>query len=71
MQIIKVILFVPFLFLGVRLSGGDTDKLHFGDSVHSATSSHLKHLFPSMDCLAHLLWTLEPHHDRFSLLQSC
>lgn len=63
---------IHFFFLqGVRLSGGDTDQLHLGDSLCGAAASGPQHLLPAMDSLAYLLRTLEPRHDRFPLLQSC
>lgn len=61
---------VPCLCLaGVCLSGGDTDQLHPGNSLFGPPASCPQHILTSMDCLAHLLWTLEPRHDCFPLLQ--
>lgn len=51
------------------MSGGDTDQFHPGDSLRGPNTSDHQHILPSMDCLAHLLWTLEPDHDCFPLLQ--
>lgn len=60
-----------FCFAGVCLSGGHTDQLHHCDSLYRPAASGPEHLLPCMDCLAHLLWTLEHHHDCFPLLQGC
>lgn len=59
-----------FCLEGVCLPGGDTDQLHRGYSLRGPTASGPQHLLPSLDCLARVLWTLEPRHDCFSLLQS-
>lgn len=70
-------LFVPlydyshFSSVGVCLPGGDPDQLHCGDSLCGPPATGPQHLLPSVDRLACLLWTLEPHHDSFPLLQSC
>lgn len=60
-----------FSFAGVCLSGGPTDQLNRCDSLYCSAASDPQHVLPTLDCLAHLLWTLEPHHDSFPLLQSC
>lgn len=60
-----------FSLAGVCLSGGLTDQLHRCDSLHCSAASHPQHILPSLDCLARLLWTLEPHHDCVPLLQGC
>lgn len=60
-----------FSFAGVCLSGGPIDQLHRCNSLYCSAASDPQHVLPSLDCLAHLLWTLEPHHDSFPLLQSC
>lgn len=60
-----------FSSAGVCLPGGPIDRLHRCDSLCCSAASDPQHVLPSLDCLAHLLWTLEPHHDSFPLLQSC
>lgn len=60
-----------FSFAGVCLSGGPIDQLHRCDSLYCSAASDPQHVLPTLDCLAHLLWALEPHHDSFPLLQSC
>lgn len=54
---------------GFCFPGGDTGQLYLGDSLYGPTASGSQHILPSMDCLACLLWTLEPCHDCVPLLQ--
>lgn len=53
----------------VCFSGGGADKLYFGNSVSDPTAYDHKHIPSYMGGLAPLLWTLEPRHDCFPLLQ--
>lgn len=55
--------------VGVCMSGGDPDQLYCHDSLYSPSAFGPQHVLPCMDRLAHLLWTLEPRHDCFPLLQ--
>lgn len=56
---------------GVCMSCGHIDQLHRRYSLFGPVASDPEHLHPGMDCLAPVLWTLEPDHDCFPLLQGC